>query len=299
MIVSRRKILKIAAPVLILGPRLAYAQVPLPRSSVSLNWPAGRSAGVNLAHPAAKGLRFSSVAVGGQVPATGDMVNLLTGTPGVTTATAMTSEIDGNIGPVVSTVLAGVAVGNDRVQFPNQPAVTDSAWLSACIYRVDNGIVSGGGSDFSWFSLAAGNSNAYFGIAANQILIQSAPNFALEGPTLAFSTAYFLAASVNAAKLSWLVLNLQNGDLQAGSDTGFSTANASDGTYEVGIRGNNIVGQLAASMYSATFFTVEQLIAWGADPWSFWYPPNPVMAQLVGTTPTGAVPTLPMTGFGQ
>lgn len=33
-------------------------------------------------------------------------------------------------------------------------------------------------------------------------------------------------------------------------------------------------------MYGSTFFTVPQLLAWAADPWSFWYPRRDTM--LIG-----------------
>jgi hypothetical protein len=48
------------------------------------------------------------------------------------------------------------------------------------------------------------------------------------------------------------------------TDTGYHIGNNSGGNY--------IDGYSAASMYSRTYLTVEKLLKWSEDPWSYWYP---------------------------
>jgi hypothetical protein len=56
---------------------------------------------------------------------------------------------------------------------------------------------------------------------------------------------------------------------------------------------------IACAMMSTAKLSVSQLIAWAADPWSFWYPDNP-QSDYVGVVAAAVTPRLrTMMGIGQ
>jgi hypothetical protein len=73
----------------------------------------------------------------------------------------------------------------------------------------------------------------------------------------------------------WVMKNLPTGAIYSGSLGSIpATFSGGSGTLSVLNTGtfNNIDGGLAAAMRSNVFLTLNQLLAWANDPWSFWYP---------------------------
>jgi len=112
---------------------------------------------------------------------------------------------------------------------------------------------------------------------------------------------YFFALSFfynGASSLSAGVLKrLDTGSLLTNSvSTTLSAPTAGDGNLYLMNRGANsrqLDGYLAAAMFNNTFMPLPQLIKWSQNPWSFWYPNNLDLADMLssaGLPPVSSVP---------
>jgi len=102
---------------------------------------------------------------------------------------------------------------------------------------------------------------------------------------LAPNVPYFMAISAREigsnAPVNFLLKRLDTGTVVTQFTTAFSIPPGSfftDGTYLVGnnafTAGQGANGYIAAVMYSEVFTSMQTLLWWSQDPWSFWYP-NP------------------------
>lgn len=245
-----------------------------------LAFPAGWTAGFDPTHVAAGTCRFSGIAN------EANFVNLLSGTPG-TFPGAPTPIIDGSIGPSITS-----SGGSVSINFSGQTTVNDSQYTFGAIFRAG----SPGNTSFISNNNSANSANGteFAAASGTQLLLQSGGNFATFA-TLVAPNAYFAAASLNSSKYNWVLLNLSNGKFQTGTGSGFSTT-APNGTYNMGggTRGSHLSGDtLSAVMFSATFLSIPQLVLWAADPWSFWYPNDPLAQAWPGITTAPVVSGLP------
>ena len=222
----------------------------------------GGRPGFDPVHPASNGIRFSGVA------SNKDFINLLA-TPPLGVATGSSLVVDGLIGQA-----AKFSGFGHWVKFSGQSTANDQAATVGCILRLN--ALSGTPTIFaSAATTATGyalqiNSSGAMTFYNNASGITGASSFSLIA-----GTAYFLGGSYNSGVANFVAVNLQNGQIQTSSTTGMSTANtAPDGAYLIGSDqfGNSSASSIAAIMVSSNLMSIQQLLQWAQDPWSFWYP---------------------------
>ena len=102
---------------------------------------------------------------------------------------------------------------------------------------------------------------------------------------------YFAAVSANASTANYLLLRLDNGTLLTGTSGG-AASTAPNGTFVVGndfSAGDGSTAFQTAAMASGVFLSMPALVAWAADPWSFWYPPgDDGLVSLIGMVAAAA-----------
>lgn len=240
-----------------------------------LAFPAGRKPGFDPTHPAAAGCRFSGIATAN------GFISLLNAAIGVQTG-ASTFSIDGALGPSVTTATSSYLT----VTLPGTFAAATQGTMAA-IYRPTS-------STDSWaFNSVGGLNGVGYSSTAFQVLIG---NGSTTGSIVAVSGApYFVVASwINASTLLFVVTNLSNGEIATQTTTTTRTNGSADTGITIGNRtsGSRNVSGLAAVAYTNVFLSLTQLLAWAADPWSFWYPDTPQFDYKGGVKKNVAQPIL-------
>lgn len=196
---------------------------------------------------------------------------IITGTP----AAAM----DGLVGPAC---YVGSGGSTDTLNFTGNSTATDNNVTLAAIWRqvgtpgidglyVTTGVSSGWGMNFS-------HSSGSNDLTAINLLTAGWDD---SGFVITAGHAYFGAVSVSISgtgSAAWVLVDLNTGvaSFYGAPDftIGWASAGSSVGSYAIG--GNGAEGaplaKIAAVMWAPTCLTAPQLLAWAADPWSFWYP---------------------------
>ena len=246
-----------------------------PIRSNPLLYPAGTPAGVNWAHPASINLIMSAIAASNK-----NVTSLVTprnpGTPSGTYGGTVTDSI---LGPVLST-----PTGSATLTVPLAPRTTASAVTIAGIIRPSN---------LSGFGTIVEDNGSLFGLLLSPGVPRYYPG-AKEptGITLSVNIPYFVAMSGLGSLHDFVVMNLQTGKLQTGTNaTAFTGGSINTGVFIGGdAGGDTLANYLAAAMMSFTRTPMTELIEWAKDPWSFWYPRInvPIVAAAAAAAAGGA-----------
>lgn len=225
-----------------------------------LVYPAGRNPGFDPTHPAA-----ASIKCGGSfVPAGGNLVNLLNGASCIASTTLPTQAVLGPIGPCLN---FNANVGCQPVG-PNI-SITPSSWTIAAIcqlisYTTGNHMVASQTGLGRSLKAASGAGGWEWNNSGSGLL----------GITPVINVPLFIAASGgNSGTVNMVQLNLKTGIITKGTA---SASSYSSGQMFIGnislTGGDQLLGYIAAVMFSESLVLLQELLAWAADPWSFWYP---------------------------
>jgi hypothetical protein len=301
---SRRLLSTLFAVALCCSPMHADAQLaPKPWRNVpqSFGFPSGRAPGVDASHPASKNLVFSGIATS---VSGGTFVDLTTGQPGTISGTIIKG-----IGSIVGPSLGGSGTATE-ITFSGKSTTAPSSLTMAAIFEIAN--TGAFNPIISNTSSTAGTQLAVtsFHPVANHWGGSSTTSTL----TLTYNVPYFMAFSDNGTNTLFILVNLLTGQMQTNSVASTSATATYNGTVIVandpGVSatfqgpsggGTGVAGGLAAVMISNTALSLQQLEAWGADPWAFWYPNKlSLQSMLVGASitpsssggwfPLGAVP---------
>lgn len=239
----------------------------LPRNK--LVWPGGR-AEINRAHPAyTPHLRYAGVPLGN------NFVNLVN---------AKTATVSGSPAAQIS------PLQGSGVYFPSgagltAPGIIDTpaigVTMAAIVTPLDNS-VSFGGVFYTGNGASASNdygltvSGGVFKLY-NHGNVQTLTGF----PSYTVGRPYFVAmcevATASGTLPCWwgVMVDLSNGEVWIGNTTGTnSITTPTAATFYVGGQGAShaSLALVSAVMYSADPMTLNDMLGWAADPWSFWYP---------------------------
>ena len=241
----------------------------------SLEFPSWRAPGFDPSHLAAgTTARMSCVASTG-----GAFINLLNGQATTPTNGTPTSTIRGVIGPAVLDSASTVynAISNSITETPvattfgaifiptaasgNQTIVADqtSPTGNYSEFRLNGGVLSSGQGG------GGGTSSGFPSVVANQ--------------------PYFVACSLHSANQNFVLVNLLTGQTWSASTTTSRPFGSISGSYAVGgFSGASTQANayIAAAMMSRAFLGADQLLAWAADPWAFWYPDDDLDHRIIG-----------------
>jgi len=252
-----------------------------------LGFPGGNP-GVNWGHIALGSQpRFSGVAI----PGSTSFANLGIGGRGTSTIAGAPTSAMGVLGPVWLSGTSGY------VNFSGRAATNDALMTIAAMV-----MQTGGSASANVILQTSGSSNTGWDLRTSSLQVQMvAPAVAAisSGINLTLNVPYFIAASINASKSSFLVLNLLTGQINTAAVSTGSTPLAPNGVYTLGSdnSGRFWVGQIAAVMASAQFMSVPQLLQWAQAPWDFWYPRTFDGIFLSGLKKVVAAPTHFSRGF--
>lgn len=237
-----------------------------------LAFPGGRNPGFDPAHIASANLRYSAIAAGknclqiaptlatGTTSVGGNIINGTIGPVLNTTGTFQSATLPGSTPAVADTAITLAAIAMFTSATGNQACVLASTGTSNTAAFFLNVIATTGVFSFSGFSTSPSNS---FGVNIG---------------TLSVNVPYFLVGSISVASgilsINGLLVNLLSGEVKSLIGTRTVNAFIPSGVFQVMNNGNNPSWQLAASMCSATFLSLPQLLQWAKSPWDFWYPPT-------------------------
>lgn len=227
--------------------------------------PAGRKAGFDPSHPAARKNLFS-VAFGPNGPTRLDKAAPLTITG------APTPVFDKNVGHAY--FFSGAS---DSVTITG-PVVTD--FTIGAVFRHPS--APNGTPPAIVEYLTTNNTGSPFGLQAGQA------SAAIAGPAFTLGTPYFVAVSRKAGSTAnFVVVNLLTGVTTTLATSG-AIATTARTTYAIGNQGRLAhVGNVyvGAATLSGNFVSMQDLLAWAQDPWAFWYP-DPVSANPLRASAT-------------
>lgn len=247
-----------------------------------LSFPAGLQPGFDPTHPALDGgqCRISVV------PNGTSFINLLTGAKGALSGAPISSTF-GIPGPGVNFTT------NSAVNFANQSTNNDTFATVGAIITWTSAPATGQ----TWFDSSGVNTSGF------TMMVQSTTNMRITFPggaltlnpqpttAIVINTPYFVAMSyfgdgIGNYTSNCLITNLLNGTQSFATQTTLSAGPlAPNGTYVIGNSAGSftrIAGSISALMFSSNYLSIPQLVSWGYNPWSFWYPGRP--QNFVGVT---------------
>lgn len=267
-------------------------------------YPAGWTPGFDPSHVAMSGalngLTTSLIAAQGS----NGGINVLTGVRSTyAPSTKATQIIDGALGPCQKFVSSLTS----QIFIPQTPPTIsgNTQGTLACIYRPTGlGVITQGLVNLFNGDAVQGNANACIFLDATGHLKFGHGNPGSTGNSsgilLTANHPYFLAASAIATSggtgpLNFIVVDLSNGAVFTSSTTNTFTGAGMlnyvsvNGGLGVGDNwaANSTPGNFAAAMFSFAFLSIPQLLQWGKDPWSFWYPSQIDPAMML-TIPSAA-----------
>lgn len=230
-----------------------------------LSFPASYSPGIKGDHPAAAKLLIATVAINGNHVALtrGGARGTIVGTP--------TRKMNRILGETVAFPGA-----TDRSNFGSFPTASVTNATIAAIFQLDVApslpIDVAGDSNGSNVGVGIGV------IDTGEFTIRFGNFFTMAGSIAkwAVGVPYFIAASVSNGTTNYVVKRLDNGQLRSASFAVGASSSIGTGTFVVGGRdstsGRNSRGPVACTMRSNSSLSLQQLLVWADDPWSFWYP---------------------------
>lgn len=271
--ISRRNLLKVAAPV-ILVPSAALAITPgsgTRSTGASVNW----------SHPACRSLQFSTIQ-DGSVATTGAMFDIARKQKGAATGTTT-----GGVLPWMGNIIT-LATTN-HYNFATRPPVVEQVatfWfiiqlttLAACdVLHTSNNASTGIGVEVSGTGALILNLSGVQATTSTVLLSASIP--------------YLVVISKSYTVMTVLSRRLDTGAI-ATQTTTTGTPTASNGTYAIGASSganNACNASYAAFAYSNSFMPVQTMVNLSSDPWGPWRPgPGLPFEEMVsgGTAATG------------
>lgn len=237
-------------------------------------------AGFDPTHPGALGFvpgRGASVVASGA-----NFINILNGAPLI--PTSLTSTIDGRIGQVAICTTVGA---NALLSGLGVVVSTDMTYAAIFVpTSVASNTMMGYSSSALLFNGA--NFGCFFG------------GFYSSSTTYVQNVPYFYVASIKGSVIvNFVVVNLATG--QTSNSTAAASTNNPNTIGSVvignsGAGGNQLLGNMATAMMSPVYVPMSNLLAWAADPWSFWYPPP--LFNVVGATAPPASQFITFTQVG-
>jgi hypothetical protein len=247
------------------------------RSKNPLVYPGDRFPGFDPSHPAANGCFFSGIAVSGQK----NVINLISGSIGSAIVAVNSTPLDGAIGP---TILPNTAAGTTGGLSYSIASPATLPFTIAVIGRAPASVPA----SIQIFLTTTGTTNlqALTLMSTTGVLRATVNNAAkLSALVPAAGRPFFAACSVTrsvAGSVLFVLAQLDTGQITTDSVNNNSTIIAGTGL-RVGnsfSQLNSFTGLIAAAMMSNAALTLNQLITWAADPWSYWYPPT--VENLIG-----------------
>jgi hypothetical protein len=246
----------------------------------SLLFPAGRTLMVNTNHPAYSGIRMACATVstpGINTGAANAPFNLL-GTGTFTAQTSLATRANGQF-PGVGPAYAGFG-GNSGYSLAGQTVET----LTSVTYGFIALFCAGRSPSPDVFvcnnsSVSAGTGGFYASIAGAstkpQIVVFSMGGTGTSRVStlvIPIDRSVFIAGSVDGSTSNFVCTDLTDGQITSSSTTGLTFA-VNDGTVSYGgVGGNHLnLSYQGAGMFSAADLTMDQLLTWARNPWSFWY----------------------------
>ncbi len=257
-----------------------------------LAFPVGAVPGFDPSHVASPSIKFSAISVAG------GFINIV---PGF--ASLMPSTINGTVGQTIDGV-----IGRGKTPGTTNNFVFTSGAAAQSVFNTMAAIIRTGASDNAGIFTNTGIS------ASAQILSVFSGNLFFTDNNagdvnstipLAANTPYFVVASKNgnASNYYFLALNLNTGVIATSVvNLGLAGVSGQSG-YTIGEEyefSTFYQGTIAAVMHAAAAMSPQQMLAWAADPWSFWYPDmdgaqfSPRVGVAAGDTLGGSMQVLMM-----
>lgn len=246
-----------------------------------LVYPVGRP-GFDPSHPASNGAQPKRYFIG--YPSNGTYVSTQDGSA----VGAVTPFATGKITAFGPAILINTG-GADKIAITGLDATTVPPGVTYAAFVQWNAFT--GGAQYQ--TLMAGSGSQIFGLnlTAKLNLFVSSDNAATFGPAL--NTPYFVCVSASSAGLNLVMTNLLTGQVFSQAKTGVAVG-ASNGSLFIGNSSagtqptDGLIGNVA---YLPTYLSMPQVLAWAADPWSFWYPPAMQQAMFSGLKTPSAGPS--------
>jgi hypothetical protein len=246
----------------------------------------GGLAGLNYAHPAALGIAPN---LGNSVVSRGgNLISLINGAPATMTvqSNGCVSTVLGNLGPVT-----GVPNFNaSSYSWSGQSTATPPGQTGALI-GFWPGVPSAGDSPMRWGI----NTGILTYTSSHFTFIWNGGLYDIGFAPVA-GVPYFIAVSgCSSTIVNMVVTNLKTGAINTfTSSTSIQAAAAFSATPTVCNSGPGgslpMQGYVAAAMWSPSFLSMAQLLAWARDPWTFWYPGRrlSLIVDSLSRPPTGS-----------
>ena len=252
--------------------------------------------GIDLTHPASNLLRMSAVFQNG------NFIDLTNGKP-ATINGSPSSGLDGNIGPYGLTH----PTSTDAYFFSGKPTVADTQCTMAVIVKTGTSVTTN--QAFYFMNTTLGNNTLSLsrdnGGTNWRVTSGSSSVIVVTISTSNNGHPYFWAASVLTTGIVYMIVrDLMTGQIFTGSASSGVNAFVSNGTYQLGNYFSFSVPSttpLATGMFSSQAISSGQLLKWADDPWSFWYPQQFDLAEMLYTVPGAIITggsTLPVMGVG-
>ena len=239
-------------------------------SQRGLGYPAGFLPGFDSSHAASQSTKLSAIASGTTY------INMLTGK-----STAVSGAQTANmafIGPSVS------GAGGSSCNLFTSPFGTGTPTaLTLALILIP----------------VSSTTNVVILVGANDILeiVSLVPEWAASstvssGLSLVLNNPYFVAASaLSGTTFNFVTLNLLTGKLQSASVSSAATLGALAATWTIGgsVGSTRVGSKIAACAVTFNYLSLTQLLAWAADPWSFWYPSPQPFDFAMASAPSGSI----------
>jgi hypothetical protein len=242
-----------------------------PNSFSGFEFPAYRAAGFDPTHPAGGSLvRMSCVPAGG-----GAFINLLNGQASTPTNGTFTSPIWGALGPTVTVPGTSTAYNSVANSISESPTATTVAAIFAMNGASLNGYLvsdeTSASATINALKLSSGEAELLLNDAVTVVIT----------PALTTKVPYFVAISGKVNLQYYVIVNLLTGQVIASGSGSATHAPGTNSGAAYAIGGVSTASQtpnvwIAAAMMSRQFLSLDQLLAWGQDPWAFWYPSDAV-----------------------
>lgn len=238
-----------------------------------LIFPAGRSIGFNQNHVASGGTRlFSACPIG----AGGGYVNVINGQKPLAIGGTPGKFVHSILGPMVK-----YADATDRTEFSGTSKLSQTITMAAILF-FDHFNAITVTKFLNDDSSSTGVCLIMYKPAATELLHFQNKGIGQFDTTHQFvvNQPYFVAASVNLSAgggtCRSVMRNLATGKLLSSSvSTSTGVAGVTDGKFTIGndTAADTVGGvNMGPVMFSTKLCSLQELIMWSADPWSFWYP---------------------------
>ena len=272
----------------------AHAQIVPQYKNNPLTYPNGAKPQIDYANPAATNLRFvSAMGTTGPIVLYSLRDHQL---PPTIVGTNTAFLVDSRLGPTVAPPGNGTTVGLgwNVVPFPLDTSITTAAFVemssvtgASLTVTFSNGGVSGTGYALVW---NVGNNNK-FGVYGGGV------TNAVNSPAIVVNVPYFIAASNGPGGQSIVTVRLDTGQIFSSTSTTSGAGNVTPacqgttGCYYYASDTGAVNGRMRVGpvMFSGTYLTLQQLLQWAQNPWSFWFANRfNIGSQLVGKLNSGA-----------